>query len=185
MGESMKRLRRIICNGLTALSLVLCIATLAAWHRGNDHRDCVSRRTGDNRIAFTSQQGLLELLWGLQSSDLPEPSHDWNWEDQTEWQYEIVQPEQEPATLLSPLGFWRYRVDNSSAYTRSKISVIVIPWWSLSVMAAILPFTVMLRSVISRLRQSSTKKGRCRACDYDLRATPDRCPECGTGVVQV
>ena len=48
-------------------------------------------------------------------------------------------------------------------------------WWVL--FAAVLPGLWVFRRLRALWRR---KPGHCRVCNYDLRASPERCPECGT-----
>ena len=54
--------------------------------------------------------------------------------------------------------------------------VVVFPGWAVMVPLLVLPATAAA-SCWQRRRRSA--RGNCRSCGYDLRATPDRCPECG------
>ena len=50
-----------------------------------------------------------------------------------------------------------------------------VPYWSLMLLTA-LPALMVIRS---ELRRRRFRAGGCPVCGYDLRASPDRCPECG------
>jgi hypothetical protein len=52
-----------------------------------------------------------------------------------------------------------------------------IPW----MLFAILPAVTAWEGFIARRRRRTSK---CADCGYDLRATPDRCPECGTTIAK-
>jgi hypothetical protein len=51
--------------------------------------------------------------------------------------------------------------------------------WIIVLLTAILGSVVGVREWHSRRREGWILQGRCAACGYDLRATPERCPECG------
>ena len=64
----------------------------------------------------------------------------------------------------------------SSGVTFRRWWSITIPHWYVLSPTAILPTLWLVRTV---RRARRTCKGACPSCGYDLRATPDRCPECG------
>jgi hypothetical protein len=76
------------------------------------------------------------------------------------------------------LGFgWEVNSWNGSV-TDYKISA---PFWFLTPLFGGIASIPLWRAIRRRRRR---KMGRCVECGYDLRATPDRCPECGATAVQ-
>jgi hypothetical protein len=74
-------------------------------------------------------------------------------------------------------GFILPDSDGTKVHVRTKVKAVVTPCWAWMVIFAILPGVLWLVRRGERLRK---EEGLCRVCGYDLRATPERCPECGT-----
>lgn len=87
----------------------------------------------------------------------------------------------DPITPNMKRGFVFLNLDSGSVVPTPAIQLVCraigAPMWVLGV-PLLLPATIVL---IRRGRRSRRRhrRGLCQACGYDLRASPDRCPECG------
>jgi hypothetical protein len=75
------------------------------------------------------------------------------------------------------LGFGYFRANPARSLPTYDIVIFAIPYWAIALCATVLPAWWSLRN---HRAARPARGGRCAKCGYDLRATPDRCPECGT-----
>jgi hypothetical protein len=183
--------RRLV-NLLTLLSLLLFAATVALWVLSYSLRPGVSR-VGFDRRGVVLNDGSVQSYWlkRFELVEVPHPSG-----------VPVAAPGKPLPYLAEPLG-WHFAAPGKELWSPASRDLLVRPLatlsggavphpgviegggfeislWPLAALTALLPALRLARCYRSAMARRRTAKSLCPRCGYDLRATPGRCPECGT-----
>lgn len=98
------------------------------------------------------------------------------------WMLFVFAPQRSSPSFSQKLGFSRSRAQSRFKapsvpfVTTSKMG---LPNWLIVLITGVVPIRWCVGSVRKRVR---IRRGCCGVCGYDLRASIDRCPECGTAI---
>ena len=199
MGRRGRLLARILLNAATLVSLVLCVVTAVLWVRGYFVLDNLYRQAwfdedgksywiqdemssgrggvGMNRIVQSfpptissgrTTRQVYEARYGAGTVHRAKPP--------AYPQFHVGVGDVPVWGGFKRGGFARPDVPGRRL-PRTYAWQLVVPYWAVVPPLAALPVTWLVRRHHHRRR---VRAGLCPACGYDLRATPDRCPECGT-----
>ena len=172
--------RRIAWNGAAMCSALLFVATCILWIRSYWVGDWLiierfyrHSTSADQVFAPTDFYRFTGLLFGSGHVALtwePERSED------PMRRVRLIQLDTGPTDLSPPLDanstFWN-RLGFFTLEFPGSSTLHILPLWSIVVFLSLFP-ALWLRGLGRRHRDG------CPNCGYDLRASPDRCPECGT-----
>jgi hypothetical protein len=176
------RLCRIIFNALTALSLVLCLAAGVLWIRSSLHNQSRFWTAGAQAFALSSYQGRL-VFWNATRSADPPPYF---------WTYYYGYREHGQAwangsdgacdgglqTVWKWADFVTYSHERDMGMDHRRFTLrycVLFP-----VLLIPVAWFILLKSMEHRQQRQRLATHSCAICGYDLRATPTRCPECGS-----
>jgi hypothetical protein len=188
-----KRVLRTLLTIATALSAVLCVAVVVLWIRGHFVVDGIEWVSPAGPAPSEVREWYFGSAYGtifISRAGVTIPRLDavqsaaWD-----AWRARISsgvgwksRPLRNGIPPSSGFIFAHDRDDVPTAWSpgvtvRLDRLRIGLPNWLIALVTAILPAWAALRYF--RRRRVRTI-GHCTKCGYDLRATPDRCPECGT-----
>jgi hypothetical protein len=104
------------------------------------------------------------------------------WIALTNGSYNVTQPNGFQSYFLTIDAAHRSALPYTRIYSVAGDHRFYFPLWMLSDALLIVAVGLVISHIRSRL---SYKPGLCEMCGYDLRASPDRCPECGTSIKSV
>jgi hypothetical protein len=169
---------RRLLNLLTAGSLLLCVAAGVAWAGSRQSRRVTS-------FAAAGWLWQVELAGGrlvVRSFD------DWRGEGTPAQKWSAYEasglniPRADFGLAIPGCGIASGPdfVDVAGAGRHwGRFATLGLRLWLPTLLLALLPLA-RLASAAWRARGRRDPPGHCRRCGYDLRATPDMCPECGT-----
>jgi hypothetical protein len=195
-------LRRLL-SLLTMISLLLCTAALVLWVRSYNKSDgdSLHHPRGETWMEALSIEGKVSFLRvsGYRVTDNGPAAEYRLTVSQGD---EVFQTGPRPSLLTAVLflmsqstehqlffGTWqsgsmdRMRYGQPPPASLPSYQLLELRWWFLAGVLALLPCVRLALWGRRRLRARRLSRDNCcTACGYDLRATPERCPECGAMV---
>jgi hypothetical protein len=165
----MKRFRLWIFNACVALSLAFCATSAVFYMRSLDwhyYQQRSSHRTqvGSRIYSADWRPGYIQI-WRIGPPPFrSEPQAD---DGLVGWNHYVGCPG------IHILWF----TDSLQPPSPSKWGMLEISFWWIMIATFLFPVATLARIF---LRNRERPKNYCGSCGYDLRATPNRCPECGT-----
>ena len=165
-------MKRRLALALTVLFGLLTLAAAAGWALSHRSGYGAGRYlTGDEPAinAIHVHDGVVSCFT-IVSDDPPAGTGNWNWwffSNDSSY-YREVEAEN---------GFWGFGYGEGSGPFQTSYRCWAAPMWSITLLCALA--CVFLGRAY---RRTFFPPGTCRNCGYDLRASPERCPECGSGV---
>jgi len=179
--------RRRLLNLLTAQSLLLCVAVGVLWVRSHYGVDGFTYYAPERRYILRTAGGRFSLEVAAHEIPwyVPRPESRWgeHWPGRDRVRIHMLWQESvrsRAPTRRDHFGYWWSGLRDPTPAGPLPWFVLVGPIWPLLPPFAILPALWLVRQARVAARRQRARGGRCAACGYDLRATPGRCPECGT-----
>ncbi|HWE97016.1 MAG TPA: hypothetical protein VG269_23845 [Tepidisphaeraceae bacterium] len=169
---------------LSLLSTALLLATLTFWYRSRHHVDIATFCTpagyyqglaaqhGGVLLFFSTIPGGKESAWETHHASTTTDDQQY-----IDFRDSLFAP---PAERFSHLGFrLAGGILTLTPQLITRYTVLALPYWFLVIVFGILPLGPF-RAAWQRHKRR--RRGLCLACGYDIRASTDRCPECGAAI---